>query len=485
MKRVIPLVLALLSGPGPAAAQAISLHPENPHYFQFRGSPTVLITSAEHYGAVVNADFDYLRYLDALAADGLNYTRIFSGAYVEPQGAFGIEKNTLAPHGDRLLIPWARSSTAGYAGGGNKFDLSRWDDSYFRRLHDFVAAAGQRGIVVEVTLFSSIYGDAQWAISPLNPANHVDGAALVDRRQVTTLDNGALMAHQERLVRKIVRELNAYDNVIFEIQNEPWADNGFVAAAVNPYLEDWRTEWKNRVEHPTEASLAWQRKIVEIIRSAEADLPVKHLIAQNYTNFAYPIAEVDPAVSVLNFHYAYPEAVALNYGWDRAIGLDETGFAGSADSTYRRQAWRFMLAGGALFNNLDYSFSVQRPDGTDSNRAPGGGSPTLRRQLGVLKRFLDGFDFVRMRPDRDVVVLAPGATREALADPGRAYAVYLEGVLRGDLVLQLPGGRYRATWVDVTTGAELGSEETTHPGGKLRLRPPAYREAVALRVVAR
>ena len=41
----------------------LALCPENPHYFQFRGEPAVLITSAEHYGAVLNLDFDYVRYL--------------------------------------------------------------------------------------------------------------------------------------------------------------------------------------------------------------------------------------------------------------------------------------------------------------------------------------------------------------------------------------------------------------------------------------
>jgi len=32
----------------------IGLHPENPHYFLWRGKATVLITSGEHYGAVLN-----------------------------------------------------------------------------------------------------------------------------------------------------------------------------------------------------------------------------------------------------------------------------------------------------------------------------------------------------------------------------------------------------------------------------------------------
>ena len=45
------------------AGGPIQLHPENPHYFLFEGKPLALITSAEHYGAVLNMDFDYEIYL--------------------------------------------------------------------------------------------------------------------------------------------------------------------------------------------------------------------------------------------------------------------------------------------------------------------------------------------------------------------------------------------------------------------------------------
>ncbi|MDH7503389.1 MAG: hypothetical protein QHJ82_11860, partial [Verrucomicrobiota bacterium] len=78
-------------------AAPIRLHPQNPHYFEWRGKPALLISSAEHYGGVLNLDFDYQKYIDRLSADGMNYTRVFSGAYVEPDGAFKIARNTLAP----------------------------------------------------------------------------------------------------------------------------------------------------------------------------------------------------------------------------------------------------------------------------------------------------------------------------------------------------------------------------------------------------
>ena len=45
------------------ASKPIALHPDNPHYFLWRGKPTVLVTSGEHYGAVLNPDFDYVKYL--------------------------------------------------------------------------------------------------------------------------------------------------------------------------------------------------------------------------------------------------------------------------------------------------------------------------------------------------------------------------------------------------------------------------------------
>jgi len=59
----------------------IQLHPDNPHYFLWRGRPTVLITSGEHYGAVLNRDFNYKKYLKTLQSYSFNLTRTFSGAY--------------------------------------------------------------------------------------------------------------------------------------------------------------------------------------------------------------------------------------------------------------------------------------------------------------------------------------------------------------------------------------------------------------------
>lgn len=462
--------------PAPAPGVPIALHPANPHYFQWRGRPAILLTSAEHYGAVMNLDFDFRKYLDTLAADGMNYTRVFSGAYVEPQGAFKIERNTLAPRPGKYLAPWPRSSQPGHPDGGNKFDLSRWDDAYFARLKDFIAHAGTRDVVVELTLFCPMYEEVQWSLSPMNAANNVNGIGKVGRNEVYTTDKEpALLAAQEALTRKLVTELNAFPNLFFEIANEPYFGG---------------------------VTMAWQHRIADLIVSTERTLPAKHLIAQNIANKSAKIADPHPAVSIFNFHYATPpETVAMNYALGKVIGDDETGFKGVSDDIYRMEGWDFVIAGGGLYNNLDYSFAAGYEDGTFQypSSQPGGGSRALRRQLKILSDFINSFDFVRMAPDPSVIAdgAPPGGTARALVEPGKAMAIYLrkkavasgpanappatEVAAPADLQITLTDGQWRGEWVDTMTGAVLRSADVKG-GGVRALTPPDYAVDIALRL---
>jgi hypothetical protein len=480
--------LCSLAAAGSAPAEPLHAHPTNPRLAVFRGRPTLLVGSTEHYGAVLNPDFDYRRYLDTVAADGLNLIRLFTGAYLEKQGDFGIRLNTLAPAPGRALLPWARSETPGYRLGGNRFDLDRWNPEYFTRLKAVIEEAAKRGIVAEVTLFSAYYGGG-WELSALHPDNNVNDTPRLAKERVPTRDNGGLLARQEALVRKLVAELAPFDNVYYEIQNEPWADRPELLDLIHPYLaredmkDDWRF-WKNKVEGADAASREWQADIAKVIREEERRLGVRHLIAQNYVNFGYPLRDVDPDVDVVNFHYAWPQAAAWNLALRRILNSDETGFAGGSDDTYRRQAWEFLLAGGTAFDHLDYSFAVGQEDGTAKNDAPGGGSRALRAQLGVLRRFLEELDLVALAPDDAVVRAAPGAHVSAVSDRRRQYAFYLRGDGDTGLVLELPPGEWSAEWRDTRTGSRVGTETFLHPGGRREVRSPKYDGDIALRLVA-
>jgi len=209
----------------------------------------------------------------------------------------------------------------------------------------------------------------------------------------------------------------------------------------------------------------------------------------NIANGSERVVTPHPAVSIFNFHYCRPpDAVKMNWDLGRVIGDNETGFLGSADSTYRTEGWGFILSGGALYNNLDYSFSASHPDGTLTGYiSPGGGSPELRKQLGILARFMRSFDFVHMAPDSTVVAggLPEGATVRVLSEPGKQYALYIHGCNSAPGVqLNLPAGRYSFEWLDTKSGLVTASGHVEHHGGTAVLGSPAYETDIALGIKA-
>jgi hypothetical protein len=464
---VIMLITSCSKSPVP-----ISLHPENPHYFLFRGEPTILIGSTEHYGAVLNLDFDYVAYLDELAAADLNITRTFSGIYSEPEGAFGIAENTLAPARERLICPWARSSEPGYANGGNKFDLTRWDSAYFSRLKDFIREAGKRNIIVELDLFSNFYDTLQWKLSPLYVQNNINQVGdLEDQKEILSLRHPEILAVQEKMARKIVTELEDFDNLYFEVCNEP-------------YFGD------------TSALEEWEKHMTAVIADAERNFAHKHLISHNIANGYSKVTDPNAAVSVFNFHYAKPPVtVALNYGLNKVIGDNETGFNGISDVQYRTEAWDFIVAGGALFNNLDYSFTAANENGTFKvvQGQPGGGGISLRSQFKILRQVLSEIDFLKMRPNDSILryVFAKPTTVRALMNEGTQYLIYLNNkradndtIARDDksfaFSISLPKGDYTAKWINTLTGERIPFSIKADAGGMYKLATPLFSEDIAL-----
>jgi hypothetical protein len=362
------------------------------------------------------------------------------------------------------------------ADGGNKFDLSQWNTVYFSRLRYFLRQAGRRGIVVELTIFCSFYEDYLWWVSPLNAVNNVNGVGDAPRNEVFTLRHPDLLKVQEALARKLVDAVREFDNVYFEICNEPYYGN--VAAD-------------------------WQQHMAAVIAEAERNFATRHLISQNYAHGSARVEDADPNVSIYNFHYSRPpSSIEMNYRLDRVIGLNETGFDGAADTTYRIQGWDFLIAGGALYNNLDYSFVVghERGDFAYKRRTPGGGSAALRAQLGILRDFVDSFELPPMIPANSVIqALEPAApSARALAEPGRQYAIYIHhGRVVKDaqpqylvdaswhstrLGLRLPPAEYKAEWIDTKTGRCAREESFDHKGEQKMLQSPHYREDIALRI---
>ena len=310
-----------------------------------------------------------------------------------------------------------------------------------------------------------------WQVSPFNARNNVNGIGDVARTDVLALKDARLTEVQDAMVRKIVSEVRGFGNLYFEICNEPYFGG---------------------------VTIPWQRHIAQTIHDAEQD-GARHLISMNIANGSTKVAEPDSNVSIFNFHYSRPPlSVGMNYDLDRAIGMNETGFDGTSDAAYRLQGWDFLAAGGSLYNNLDYSFTAGREDGSFEYpaRTPGGGSARLRGQLGFLRDFFAKLDLVRMKPDAAAVAgtsIENGAAR-CLSDGSKRFVIYVQhgrveaqpkphytvdpAERQSTLQLKLPPGRYRAVWIDPKTGREISKVDIR--GGEIRLNTPRYSEDLVL-----
>jgi hypothetical protein len=458
-------------------AQPISLHPENTHYFLYNGKATVLITSGEHYGSVINPDFNFDLYLETLQKSGFNHTRIFMGDYAEAKEAFCIIRNSLSPENRMFLTPWKRSTQDGFALGGNKFDLDQWNPDYFTRLHRFIKKANELGIVVECVFF---FEGMSWDDMPMNPKNNVNGTTNIKAPDYMSLSNGNILDFQRKYILKLVNELNQYDNVIFNIANEPWFFNQEYTGFSSPARDETK---------------AWFREVSDWIINEEKKLPKKHILSVDYCNEGQVITNEElekywTNISVFNHHYDKDAAsVRLNYkSIPRAFAFNETGLMPKYSEAYRIQGWRYMMSGGALYNNLDFTFQVGHEDGSGNAEFScewyqGSGDPRVRMEISQLAKFFNTLDFVHMQPVKDLFTVYFG-DREyyILANPGRQYAIYVLGGVNTIYRLSVPFGKYRVSWIDPATGIKIRQDEVNHTSGELRLQGPDYKTDMAIRI---
>jgi hypothetical protein len=442
------------------AQNTLRLFPANHHYLTYQNKPIVLITSAEHYGELINLDFDYVKYLDALHKEGMNNTRVFSGAYVERKDdiKFMHYANSLAPKPGRLITPWNRSNEPGYVNGGNKFDLDQWNEQYFSRAKNLIKQAAKRNIMVEFTLFGNQYGDGIYSYSPLYPDNNAQGVGIKRKDgflDFQSLKDSALVVRQDAMVVKIVKELNDLDNLYYEISNEPY--NG-----VKDSL-------------PVDK---WHVHMVNLIRKTEESLPKKHLIASNQ-------AIVDnPQVNIANYHYVH---IPNSPGFDsllrlnKVISMNETmGSLKDQDANdVRVESWDFILHGGGAYNNLSWEYTPGKPQGTL-------GADTVRKYLQHLQKFISSFDYTKMKYSSELLTNVPHkAITRLLAEPGIQYALYIHhsqpdianpssetaiwkykadtSASRDTVTLYLDAGTYTVRWYYPATGVWTSSKHLYLP----------------------
>ncbi len=211
--RTTTLILWLCTAFTQLYAQEIRISQAYPTYLEYKGKPVLLL------GGTVEDNLFQIdgleAHLDLLVASGGNYVR-----------------NTMSSRDESNLWPFHLQEDGLY-------DLGKWNDAYWERFDNFLAACEKRDIIVQIEIWATFdfYRDI-WAVNPFNPKNNrnYDTARTKLHTVVPThpiyrdnpfflsvpeMDNNAqLMTYQQRFVDKLLSYSLAYDNVLYCMDNE-------------------------------------------------------------------------------------------------------------------------------------------------------------------------------------------------------------------------------------------------------------------------
>jgi hypothetical protein len=497
--RFAAFVLAAAISCATHAQDAVRIDPANPKYLLFRGKPLILLSASEHYGSVINRPFDFERYLDDAQAHHITMTRTFL-LYRELQSARN-PSSPCKPESPDFIAPFPRTGPGKAMDGEPLYDLDQWNPEYFDRLHRFLDAASKHGIVVELTVFSNTYADGVWALNPFRAANNLQHVGNMEWEDYISLKDPELVRRQSAYARKIIDETSSYDNVYYEICNEP---GGGIAG------------------HATAADVdAWQTEMARVLRDEMHKLNRPHLLAgqQAFTygpknSFPYDASFKSDNFDIVNDHplpntqfggetfemggfmskelmlagvegfcratYARRKPVVLDEDNTASMYRDITGW-----TIHRKRAWTALFS-GCHYDYIDFSITVGNEAGTSASRA------AIRTWMQHLSGFKDSFDFVHSKLDKDWVASYPQHLAVAgLSSSGRDYVAYLADdrevtdatvgePLGGKVTIQLPPGTYSLSLYSPVAGSYSPAIEV-RGGEKTSLDLPSFTQDIVIR----
>jgi hypothetical protein len=385
--------------------------------------------SCEHGRAT---PFRYADYLDRLHSLGHNFIRLWR-----------IELTRWHECGEDVAVtpqPWLRTGPGLARDGRPKFDLTRFDPAYFRRLRARVAAAARRDVYVAVMLFegwSAQFEKRPWRayghpffsdnnVNGLHPDPDGDGTL----EEVYTLQLPRIRRIQEAYVRKVIDTVGRYSNVLYEIANESGA-----------------------------FSIPWQYRMIDYVKRYERarglpSRPVGMSYVHGDSGVALERSRADWIAPADHRHATDPPAVSAR----KVTFADSDHLHGvSPDASF---PWRtFMRGYNPIF--MDELTAEPRP-------------LAVRRALGVARAWARRINLVRMAPRGDLC-----STGFCLVRPGYEYLVYQPG--SGTFTVDLspaPGRSFSLRWGDPNTGRRTRAVEV-RGGGSTTLTPPFAGPAVA------
>lgn len=237
----------------------------NPNYFQDASGTPIILCGSQTWntlqdwgtdGSVQPLDFD--AFVSFLSAHGHNFTLLWCTELPRFRGLPSTESSppdfTVSP------FPWLRTGPGTATDGKWKFDLTKFDQTYFDRLRARVEALRGAGIYAGVYLFTGEFllrfrcPTDGYPFSGPNNVNAVDdgyrgGSPATAVASVTMIALNAITDLQDAYVRKTIDTLNDLPNVLWIVSEEA------------PSKSTW-----------------WNNHLISFVRACEKAKPYQHPI---------------------------------------------------------------------------------------------------------------------------------------------------------------------------------------------------------------
>lgn len=450
----------------------------NSHYFQDGHGVAITLNGSQTWNTLQDwgmggapQPLDFNAFVRFLGAHHHNFTLLWT---VEIPRACGLPTTAASPPDISISpLPYARTGPGKATDGGLKFDLTKFDPEFFRRLRARTEALNRAGIYAGVYLFTGEFLNVFRCANDGYPFTHANNINDVDDGYAGTGKNGtgstdmtapnAITRIQDGYVEKVIDTLNDEPNVLWIVSEEA-----------------------------SSKSLWWNQHQIAHIRDYEAHQRFRHPIG-----YAAPIGVSDQVIYDSDADWAAP-AAALSPEDSCGAGKPHCKVnVNDSDHSYygtiwrdtpqknRNYAWKNFMNGNQVLFMDPYEVYWPREERNMCGTpvlgvcsAPDARWNNLRDNLGYIGRMSRKLNLANIAPHP-----ALSSTGFCLAQtPGRGaeYMVYAPegGAFTVDLSA-MPGSRtLSVTWLNPATGEEIHGKPVAAGSTAQRFAPPFSGDAV-------
>lgn len=445
----------------------------NPNYFENGNGKAIILCGSHTWNTLQDwgtngkvQPLNYRDFVNFLQKHGQNFTLLWFTELPSFRNLPTTESNppdfTVSP------FPWKRTGPGKATDGGLKFDLTKFNENYFKRLRERVKALDDAGIYAGVYLFTAEfvfrfrYAHDGYPFTGANNINGIDdgyrgGSAETGVASFSMTAPNVITDIQDAYIKKVIDELNDLPNILWIVSEEApgtstWWNN-HVISLVHAYE-------KNKIfQHPVGYAVP-ENNIDSIILNSDADwiAPSVRISPEKSCGNGNPKCKVDINDSDHSYWEMWNDSPQKNrnYAWENFLNGNQVLFMDPYLIYYPRER-RNMC-------NSPVNGVCKTPDPRWEN---------FRNNLGYILKYSRKVDLANLTPDSSLC-----STKYCLAQTPTVGAEYLIYAPHGNSftvdLSAMPDSRMLSVeWFDPAT------EETIHQnpipaGSHARLFSPPF-----------